>query len=332
MKKFVSLLLVSIMMFAFASPAFAAITLTYAHTDTETSITGRQAQLFADKVNAACEGRVKINVYPLGQLGTSAEMVSGVQLGMIDMTFLTMAMIGNICDEFNALDTPYLFDSIEECVKVCDTDSQTMQYLTEKLRSETGVEYLFSFYFGTRQTTANKPIYTPNDMKGLKFRSMNFPFYLSYYQALGAVPTPIDITELAQALQTGEIEGQENPVDVITSRQIYENQKYLVLTNHMICSQGVVINGDTWARISDEDKAIIMKCAEETVAESYEYVMGLTESQVDALVNEHGMTIIDESNGLKLDEFKSLVNAYIGENFGEKYATVYDLVEKDKAN
>ncbi len=337
MKKIVSLCLLACMlaaMFAMTgcSKKAETVVIRYGHTDTETSITGRQAQLFADKVNAATEGRVKIEVYPLGQLGTSAEMVSAVQMGTVDMTFLTMAMLGNICDEFNALDTPYLYNSIDKCVKVADTDSKTMQYLTKKLYDTTGVKYLFSFYFGTRVTTANNPIYSPDDMKGLKFRSMNFPFYLSYYQALGAVPTPIDITELAQALQTGEIEGQENPVDVILSRQMYENQKYLIMTNHMICSQGVVINGKTWDKISNADQEIIMRCADETANESYDYVMNLTQSQIDKLVNEHGMTMIDESNGLNLDEFKALVDAYIEKNFSEKYAAVYKLVEEDLKN
>ncbi len=316
--------------FSSCSPSSETVVLRYAHTDTENSITGRQAQLFADKVNKATEGRVKIEVYPLGQLGTSAELVSAVQLGTVDMTFLTMAMLGNLCDEFNALDTPYLYDSIEECVDICDTDSKTMQYLTKKLQDTTGVKYLFSFYFGTRVTTANKPIYSPDDMKGLKFRSMNFPFYLSYYQALGAVPTPIDITELAQALQTGEIEGQENPVDVIISRQMYDAQKYLIMTNHMICSQGVVINSNSWNKISEADQKIIMGCADETTQESYDYVMGLTENQIDALVNEHGMIKIDETNGLKLDSFKKLVDEYIKANYSEKYAEVYKLVEEDK--
>ena len=337
MKKLISILLVltlmlSVMLTSTGYAAQKSIVLNYGHTDTETSITGRQAQLFADKVNAATNGRVKIEVYPLGQLGTSAELVAGVQTGLVDITFLTMAMIGNICDEFAALDTPYLFKDIDECVKVCSTDSETMKYLNQKLYDETGVKYLFSFYFGTRETTANKPIYSPDDMKGLKFRSMNFPFYLSYYQALGAVPTPIDITELAQALQTGEIEGQENPVDVIISRQMYENQKYLVMTNHMICCQGVVMNGDSWNRISEEDQAIIMQCANETINENYEYVMNLTQSQIDKLTGEYGMTLIDESNGLDMNAFRTLVDEYITENYGEKYATVYDLVEKDKAN
>lgn len=310
----------------------APIVLKYAHTDTENSITGRQAQLFADKVNKACEGRVKIEIYPLGQLGTSSELVSGVQTGTIDMTFLTMAMIGNICDEFSVLDTPYLFNSIEQCVAVCDPNSKTMRYLSDKLYKATNVKYLFSFYFGTRETTANKPIYSPSDMKGLKFRSMNFPFYLSYYQALGAVPTPIDITELAQALQTGEIEGQENPVDVIIARQMYENQKYLIMTNHMICSQGVVMNGKKWDSITDVDKALIMKAADETVAESYSYVMNLTELETDQLVNKYGMTLIDKSNGLNIDAFKSIVDGYIKKTYAEKYSTVYKLIEQDKLN
>lgn len=316
---------------ASAPAAQETLTLRYGHTDTETSITGRQAQLFADKVNAACGGRVKIEVYPLGQMGTSAEMVSGVQTGTVDITFLTMAMIGNLCDEFAALDTPYLFDSIDECVKVCATGTDTMNYLTQKLYDTTGIKYLFSFYFGTRETTANKPIYSPDDMKGLKFRSMNFPFYLSYYQALGAIPTPIDITELPQALQTGEIEGQENPVDVILSRQMYENQKYLILTNHMTCCQGVVMNGNTWNKISPEDQATIMECAKETVAESNAYAMNLAAEQTKQLTEEYGMTLIDETNGLDIDAFKTLVDDYIEANFGEKYAEVYKLVAQDKA-
>ena len=338
MKKIISLILATAILATFALSLTGCdnrnsdvIVIKYGHTDTENSITGRQAQLFADKVNAATEGRVKIEVYPLGQLGTSAELVAGVQSGSVDMTFLTMAMIGSICDEYSALDTPYIFNDIDECVKVCSTDSETMKYLNKKLLDETGVKYLFSFYFGTRETTANDPIYSPDDMKGLKFRSMNFPFYLSYYQALGAVPTPIDITELAQALQTGEIQGQENPVDVILSRQMYENQKYLVMTNHMICSQGVVMNGKKWDMIPAEDQEIMMKCAQETIDENYAYVMDLTQSQIDKLTGEYGMTMIDETNGLDINAFKTLVADYIEKNFSEKYATVYGLIEADKA-
>ena len=129
----------------------------------------------------------------------------------------------------------------------------------------------------------------------------------------------------------GEIQGQENPVDVILSRQMYENQKYLVMTNHMICSQGVVMNGKKWDKISAEDQKIMMQCAQETIDESYAYVMDLTQSQIDKLTGEYGMTMIDESNGLDINAFKTLVADYIDKNFREKYATVYDLIEKDKA-
>lgn len=328
MKKFLCLVLACVLMMGMASSALA-ITLTYGHTDTEDSVTGRQAQLFADKVNEYTEGRVKINVYPLAQLGSSAEMVTGVQLGMVDMTFLTMAMLGSMMDEFNALDTPYLFESAEECIRVTDPSSPVMQYLIEKLYNETGVKYLYSFYFGTRQTTCNSPIYKPADMKGRVFRSLAFEFYASYIDSLGAVATQIDISELPQALQAGSVEGQENPLDVIITRQMYEYQKYLILTNHMICSQGVVINGFTWDSIPAEDQALIMKAAEETVMESNAYATGRTDELLQLLVDK-GMTVIDESNGLELDAFRTQVNTYIQNKYGERYAKVYELIEESK--
>ena len=307
------------------------VTLTYAHTDTEDSVTGRQAKIFADHVNELTQGRVKIEVFPLGQLGTSAENVSNVQTGITDITFLTMAMIGSMCDEWSALDTPYLFDSIEQCVAVCDTDTEVMKYLSEKLYNETGVKYLFSFYFGTRETTCNTPIYTPADMKGKQFRSLAFEFYMSYIDSLGAVATQIDITELAQALQSGMVAGQENPVDVIISRQMFEYQKYLMMTNHMICCQGVVMNGDKWNSISEKDQELIMQAAQMTIDESNAYIFAKTSEQIQYL-KDQGMTIIDETNGLDIAAFRETVGKYINEKYGKKYATVYNLIESTKAS
>lgn len=307
------------------------ITLKLGSVDAEDSIVGMNCSKFAELVDKYTEGRVKVDVYPLGQLGTNVELTEGVQNGEVDLTICMNSMLGSLYDEFSALDTPYLYADRDECSKVCNANSEVMKYLSSKLKEKCGVEVLNSFYCGTRQFTSNYEIKKPADMKGLTFRSLAFEINTGLIDSMGATAMQVDITELNQALSTGMVDGQENPSDVIYARKFFETQKYLIMTGHMSYCQYLVINSNKFRSLSEEDQKLVQKAADEAA----EYTNGQAYNREDELLeklvsSECGMTRIDETNGLELEVFKTQVTDYFNKKYGKRFAKVYDLVEKSK--
>jgi tripartite ATP-independent transporter DctP family solute receptor len=307
---------------AFAEP----ITLRYAHMNTVDSIAGKQAQMFADSVYAKTGGKVKIEVFPNSKLGGLKEMVEQVSLGTIAIHHNTMAGIGNIYSGFAALDTPYLYKDANHLMRVINPSSPVMQKLNGYMIKEKGVRVLYSFYFGTRELTCNKAVYSPSDLKGLKIRAIPFPIYQASVEGLGAIAAPVDISELKTALTSGAVAGQENPVDVILSMKFYEMQKYLVMTNHIIAGECVVVNEGIWQKIPADLRAKIQEAASETSAKATKMTMDLEDSQRKAL-KDKGMTIIDAKSGLKISEFESNTKKVLKAKIGARYDDIYKQIQ-----
>ena len=120
-------------------------------------------------------------------------------------------------EPFAALDTPYLYRDVDHLMKTVDVDSPVMKKLNEGLIKSAGVRVLYAYYFGTRQLTANKGVTQPSELAGMKIRAIPFPIYMSTVEGLGAVPVPVDWSEVPTALATGVVNGQENPVNVVLS-------------------------------------------------------------------------------------------------------------------
>src|SRR5699024_586555 len=177
-------------------------------------------------------------VYPSGQLGNLQEITESVELGTIAMSHNTMAANASLLADLEALDTPYLFESPEQMDKVMAPDSAVMSVLNDKLVEESGVRMLYSFYFGTRHLTANQAVHTPDDLKGVKIRSIPYDIYTATVEGMGADAVPVDWNEVPTSLQTGVIDGQENPLDVVVANSLYELQDYLMMTGHIIASSG----------------------------------------------------------------------------------------------
>src|SRR5699024_10288182 len=190
------------------------ITIKYSHPNAPESVAGKQADLFADLVDEKTEGRVQIEVFPSGQLGNLQEITESVELGTIGMSHNTMAANGSLFEDLAALDTPYLFKDVNHMDKAMAIDSPLMESLNEKFVEQNGVRLLYTFYFGTRHLTVNKEVTHPDDLKGVKIRSIPFDIYTATVEGMGAEAVPIDWNEVPTSLQTGVIDGQENPLDV----------------------------------------------------------------------------------------------------------------------
>ncbi len=317
--------------FGSGATAFAAdsVTFRYGHMNAPNSVAGKQAELFAGLIAKKTNGAIKVRVYPSSQLGKLQELAEGVSAGSIAMSHNTAAGIGSLYGPFAGLDTPYLYRDVDHLMKVVDTESPVMKKLNEGLVKAAGARVLYSFYFGTRQLTANKAIRTPADLKGVKIRAIPFPIYMTTVEGLGAVPVPVDWSEVPTALATGVVMGQENPIETIYASKIYEHQTHVMLTGHIMGAEMVVINEQTWQNLSPELQAALTEVAAEVRAKATQMTLDAEKGDLEK-IQATGTTIIGPSDGLKVDEFRAGVKVLVKERLEKDYGEIYKEIDAIK--
>lgn len=313
------------LLFVAAVPVPAAaqtLELRYGHMNPPTSAAGMQAQLLAETIARNTAGKVKVTVYPSSQLGKLQELAEAVSTGTIALSHNTAAGIGSLYEPFGALDTPYLYRDYDHLMKVMDIGSPVMTKLNEGLVKAAGVRVLYAYYFGTRQLTANKPIRKPSDLAGQKIRAIPFPIYVTAVQGLGAIPIPVDWSEVPTALATGVVQGQENPVNVVLSSKLYETQSHLMQTGHIMNAQVVVINEKVWQKLAPDLRAAVTAAAEEVRRKASEMVRAQEAEETEKLKGLK-MAVVGAAEGLDLAAFRASVSKLVQEKFGAKYGDLY---------
>lgn len=306
-------------------PAWAQKPLRYGHMNAPTSAAGKSADMFAEAVARLSGGKLKVEVYPSSQLGKLQELAEATSVGSIAMTHNTAAGVGSLYKPFAALDTPFLYKNVDHLMKVVDTHSPVMQTLNKGLIEAANVRVLYAFYFGTRQLTCNKAVKTPADLKGEKIRAIPFPIYMTAVEGLGAVPVPVDWSEVPTALATGVVNGQENPVNVINANKLYEIQSHMMMTGHIMGAEIVMINEDVWQGFDDATRKVLSDAAEETRQKSTQLTME-TEASDLAAIKKAGMTVIGPEEGLDLEAFRKSTQALVQKRFSADYKEIYDQI------
>lgn len=309
---------------ALAVPAYAQkpVEFRYGHMNPPNSAAGMQAQWFADGLAKSTNGQIKVTVYPSSQLGKLQELAEAVSTGTIALSHNTAGGIGSLHEPFGALDTPYLYRDVDHLMKVMDVNSPVMKKLNDGLIKAAGVRVLYAYYFGTRQLTANKAVLQPGDLSGQKIRAIPFPIYMATVQGLGAVPVPVDWSEVPMALASGQVAGQENPVNVVLSSKLYEQQSHLMQTGHIMNAQLIVMNEKAWQGLTPAQRTEIAKVAADVRDRATKMVQGQEAEETEKLKSLK-MTVIGIQNGLKLDAFKTSVNKVVQDKFGAKFGDLY---------
>lgn len=209
------------------------IVLKLAHSDSADMATSRKAvmaDVFAKEVKARSGGRIDVQVFGAGALGGEREYVEGVKNGFIQAG-LASGVIANFYPNAMVTDIPYLFPNDEVADKVLD--GPFGQKLSEGFHAATGMHNLCFGEVGFRHfSTGKKPVHSPKDLAGLKIRVQETPLYVTEMKALGAQPTPIAFPETYTALQTGVVDGEENPLPTMIFAKFYEVQKNVTLDGH----------------------------------------------------------------------------------------------------
>ena len=206
------------------------ITLKLGHLANEENSWHKGALKFADEVKALTSGKVEVKVFANESLGKEMDLINGMQLGTVDMT-ITGESLQNWASKAALLAIPYAFKNMTEMDKA--VNGPLGEEIKKDIIDKAHVIPLAFFARGPRNLTSNKPVKTVDDVKGLKMRVPNVPVFMQFWRGVGAQPTPMAFGEVFTSLQTGVIDGQENPLALIKSASFFEVQKYVNRTEHV---------------------------------------------------------------------------------------------------
>lgn len=271
------------------------VTIRLAIGDPIESAVGVTAERFKELVEEKTNGSVTIEVHPDGTLfgGDQEAAIDQLRAGSLDMAVLSTSVYANFDSRMNAISLPYLFSDMEQFRNYLREGPG--QELLNGLEADMNTKGLALMTRSFRHVTNNvRPIETPGDLEGIKLRTPNNPLWVEFFGALGANPTPMDFTEVYSALQTGVIDGQENPVEVPLANNFYEVQDYLSLTGHIADGYVLGLNLELWNSLASEQQAALEEAAEETAQFKLEYDVDEEERMINEL-QEQGMQVNDLS-------------------------------------
>ncbi len=229
---------------AFGAMAQQPIIIKFSHVVAVDTPKGKGAEYFKKLAEERTKGRVKIEVYPNSQLFKDGEELEALQLGSVQMLAPSLAKFGPLgAREFEVFDLPYIFDDYNELHKV--TEGPIGKMLFQKLESK-GILGLAYWDNGFKDFSANKALKVPGDVKGLKMRIQSSKVLDGEMRALGAIPQVMAFSEVYQGLQTGVVDGTENPPSNFYTQKMHEVQKYLTLSNHGYLGYAVIVNKKFW--------------------------------------------------------------------------------------
>lgn len=214
---------------------------------------------FADEVTAKTEGRVKIEVFASGQLGSEKEVIEGLQFGSVQAGLIGSGSFQAIEPRMGIIEMPYAWGARDQAFAALDGD---LGDALEEMLDAKGIKVLGWWENGFRNITNSvRPIEKPADLDGIKIRVTPDKVRLATFEGLGAEPAPLSFGELYSALQQGVFDAQENPLAIIYSSSFFEVQKYVSMSEHIWGAATLTMSNATWNKISPEDQAIVTEAA-----------------------------------------------------------------------
>jgi tripartite ATP-independent transporter DctP family solute receptor len=295
----------------------AQVKLRYAHV----GVANAPQTLFADEVaklvKERTNGRVEIQVFANSQLGGVGEMVDGVKSGAISMGHHDFASLGKIVPNTAVFNTPFVYRDPGHALRATDPrTSKALQEINKELVEKGNMRIVGSFFQGTRELTSKEKVLSPKDMQGKKYRGVPVKLWSSMITGMGAVATPVEVSELATALATGLVVGQENPLPNIYNLKLYEVQKYVMMTNHMQSVLSVFVNEKVWQSIPAGDRKIIEDTIAEVGAKTLEWD-AQTAAKYRTDLEAKGMIFIEAKDGLDIPAFQKAVLTQVNKDFPE---------------
>lgn len=292
----------------------------------EDTVTQIFSEKFADEVSRLSNGKMKIQVYPNSTLGSDRDLLETCADGDIPFIVQNTAPQVTFMPDLAVFDLPCAFDSLDDCRKAIDNPE--FYTLISDVYTKGGYHLLGMADQGFRVMSTNKEITKLTDFKGQKIRTMENSYHLAFWKSLNANPAPMSFSEVYIGLQQHTIDAQENPYEVIVSNRLYEQQDYVIETNHLPHLISLIVNDDFFRNLSEEEQEIMAQAAETAT----KYAREQSDERIadrQEIIKDSGTQIITLSDDVRTeirqsaqkiyDSIKSgisedIYNAYLGNN------------------
>ena len=297
-RKLQILLLAVALLVSLSLPAFAARTVNFGHVAPPFHGMAKGIDAFAAHVKEKTNGKINIATFPSGQLGGERSMAEQVQAGTLPIACITTAVLQNFVKQAAVLDMPFLFPNRATAYAVLDDPE-----VQEKMFALFPKKGFIAIGWGENEirdfSNTKHPVHKPEDIKGLKVRVMSSPAYLDAFNQLGASPVAIPFPETYNALQTGVIDAQENPILTSVLMKFTEVTRYVTKTQHALTECVTVVSVDYWESLSKEEQQIFREAAKICIDVNRSVNADLHQSlpklgiSVDEYAKQHNITIVE---------------------------------------
>lgn len=262
-----------------------------AYVSNQQELLHKAAVQFAERVRETSKGRMKVRLYPGGQLGSERELVEGLRLGTNDICISGLAAVGWYMPEYGVLEAPFVWRDYGHMQRVWD--GPIGKEIRDEMKQRSGLDIVQTWYRGPRYlTTTSRRIETPADLNGLKLRVPELQVYVKSWQAFGANTTPIPFSDMFMALRLGVVDGQENPLATIYGNRLQEVQKYIMNTKHLLGFYVVLISDRLGSRFTAVERETIFRALEEATTWHNQKLLQSEEEYRDLLQSD-GMEFVD---------------------------------------
>ena len=287
--------------------------------DFENHPPARNLGYFVEQVKQNCGDKIKWEIYFNDSLGSTNEaVIGGLQNQMFEFIDWSTGSFAEYTNTFMPFDVPYLILNNDVANEILSGDVGKL--MRDKCIAETGLRPIFYNTIGFRNITANKPIKSPEDLKGMKIRVQTNPLHMKGFSAFGAAPTPIAYAELFTSLQQGVVDGQENPVSNIVDSKLYEVQDYVSMTGHLYTTAPVFMNEEYFQSLPKDIQDGITAAGKATQEHAMKVLLETDKEEIQKLMDE-GMKVYRPTNA-ELAEFQRVAmekSADYAKIVGEEY-------------
>lgn len=331
MKKICSFALMFSILFtgAFNASAQKEYTLKITHEEYADTVPDLYAKEFANRVTKKSNGRIKFEIFQVGQLGVGVDLVEHLLTGSTQMAIVSPGNVATIIPEGQMFALHFLLPASVEKAYEFLAQSKVVKNDLTAVYAEKNMRLMDLWPLGSSNWLSDKKIMTPADFKGLPFRTMDTPLIIKNYEAYNANPTPVPYTDVYSALQLNMVDGVENPLGALVDMKWYEVQKNLIMSNHIMYLEGVFMNDRFFNSLPKDLQAILT----ETVNEMHDYAYELQKkANADAAIilakHTEVVTLTDE----QLDAFKKAalpVRKYYKESLSKRSAEMLEKLETE---
>lgn len=265
-----------------------------------TSSTCLTAEHFAKEATEKSGGKLNIQVFPGGQLGSGEAAIQQMRAGVLDLVVEDISNFGNFVKDYNVVSWGFTFRNEKHFLDFLSSDIE--KAMAKKLADEQGIQVIANDWRKLpRVVVASKPVEKPEDLAGMKFRVPAIPSYIATWQTLGANPTQIPWSDAFQALKTGTVDGMESPLDSVKSQKFDLAAPYVSLTDHVFSSLVLAMNETRWSKLTPDEQAILKTAAENAAAYSAELANKASSDVIDQ-IKADGAKIITPDRKLFADK------------------------------